>query len=58
MPLWAVQGERFERNKNRLCGAATSVAQAEAFLEDEAQTLDARYRLRAQDTVSIEILKG
>jgi hypothetical protein len=44
MPLWAVQGERFERNKNLLCGASTTKAQAEHFLEDEAQTLEARYK--------------
>jgi hypothetical protein len=58
MPLWAVQGERFERNKNRLRGAATTLADAEAFLEDEAQTLQARYKPYTQEESSQGLLKN
>jgi hypothetical protein len=57
MPLWAVQGERFERHKNLLCGSTTSHAQVEGFLEDEAQTLEARYKPRTQDTGGMGMLK-
>jgi hypothetical protein len=57
MPLWAVQGERFERNKNLLCGVATTSAQAEAFLEDEAQLLETRYRPYIQGEDSLGMLK-
>lgn len=58
MPLWAVQGERFERNKNLLCGVATTSAQAEAFLEDEAQSLEARYKPHTKDEDSLGMLKA
>ncbi|KAF2833124.1 hypothetical protein CC86DRAFT_461565 [Ophiobolus disseminans] len=58
MPLWAVQGERFERNKNLLCGTDTSNGQAQAFLEDEAQTLEARYMPRTQDSGGMGMLKN
>jgi uncharacterized protein (DUF1697 family) len=44
MPLWAVQGERFERTKSLLSGTATTLEQVETFLEDEAQTLEVRYK--------------
>ena len=46
LPHWALQGERHERHKDLLCGAATTQTQAESFLEDEAQTLEARYKPR------------
>ena len=46
MPLWAVQGERFEKHKHLLNGANTTKSQAEAFLEDEAQSLETRYKPR------------
>jgi hypothetical protein len=58
MPLWAVQGERFERNKNLLCGTATTLEQAKAFVEDEAQTLEARYGPRTEETNGIGMLKN
>jgi hypothetical protein len=57
MPLWAVQGERFERNKNLLHGVATSLSEAEALLEDEAQTLEARYKPYTQEESSHGLLK-
>jgi hypothetical protein len=57
MPLWAVQGERFERNKNLLHGAKPTLTQAEAFLEDEAQTLEARYKPHTQEE-AIGMLKN
>ncbi|KAI9824844.1 MAG: hypothetical protein M1819_000796 [Sarea resinae] len=50
MSLWAVQGRRFEEQKHlwaaaeREDGYEFSSAQAEEFLEEEAQTLDYRYR--------------
>jgi hypothetical protein len=50
MPLWAVQGQRFEDQSKLWTEARTdngfimSKAQAERFLEDEARGLEARYR--------------
>jgi hypothetical protein len=58
MPLWAVQGERFERHKNLLCGAAATKTQAECFLEDESQTLKARYTPRTKYDSSMGLLKA
>jgi hypothetical protein len=49
MPLWAVQGERYESHKHLLDGPNTTQEQAEGFLEDEAQSLESRYKPRAQD---------
>jgi hypothetical protein len=49
MPLWAVQGERFERHKHLLNGADTTKSQAEAFLEDEAQSLETRYKPQCRE---------
>ena len=43
MPLWAVQGHRYETHKHLLDGANTTLAQAQAFLEDEAQSIEDRY---------------
>lgn len=73
MPLWAAQGERFIRQKKLwgdLCAeghGAVSSEQARNFLEDEAQSLEQRYRpnwkkassnlpLEVQDGVHSEIL--
>lgn len=56
MPLWAMQGERFERNRNLLCGTATTLEQAQAFLEDEAQTLEARYKPQLQEDLSSRLI--
>ncbi|UPX10701.1 uncharacterized protein EKO05_0001343 [Ascochyta rabiei] len=44
MPLWAVQGHRYERHKYLLDGAKTTLAQAQSFLEDEAQSIEDRYK--------------
>jgi hypothetical protein len=49
MPLWAVQGHRFETHKHLLHGAKTTKEQAKSFLEDEAQSLEVRYRPRARE---------
>jgi hypothetical protein len=57
MPLWAVQGERFERTKTLLSGTATTLEQAESFLEDEAQTLEVRYKPLPQGDRGGELLK-
>jgi hypothetical protein len=46
MPLWATQGRRFESHKHLLNGVNTSRAQAKQFLEDEAQSIEHRYRPR------------
>lgn len=55
MPLWATQGQRFERQctlwnearqKDQL---QMSASQAEKFLEPESQTLEQRYRPRHDD---------
>lgn len=50
LPLWATQGRRFEEHKNLLHGASTTLDQAKMFLEDEARSLDYRYRPHAQDS--------
>jgi hypothetical protein len=50
MPLWAMQGTRFERQKaiwaeaTSSSGILMSLQQAEKFLENEAQTLEYRYK--------------
>lgn len=52
MPLWAVQGQRFERQRRLWrsarvdSGICMTKAHAEEFLEAEAQTLEQRYRPR------------
>ncbi|KAG9202858.1 hypothetical protein G6514_003880 [Epicoccum nigrum] len=43
MPLWAVQGHRYETHKHILHSGNTTTTQAEAFLEDEAQSIEDRY---------------
>ncbi|KAL4944048.1 hypothetical protein BDV06DRAFT_220625 [Aspergillus oleicola] len=57
IPLWAVQGQRFER-QSRLWNQARSegkvqmsTSQAEEFLEPESQTLEQRYRPRPDSSV-------
>lgn len=57
MPLWAVQGHRYETHKHLLQGKATSLSQAEKFLEDEAQSLEHRYRPLTQDHRGLGLLK-
>ncbi|KAF3031198.1 hypothetical protein E8E12_000087 [Didymella heteroderae] len=57
MPLWAVQGERFERTKTLLNGTATPLEQLQAFLEEEAQTLQVRYRPIPKGDSGGELLK-
>src|SRR5262245_36660371 len=58
MPLWAVQGQRFENQSALWTEARTngekilSESQAIKFLEDEAQTLEDRYRPRPGTEVS------
>ncbi|KAH7413550.1 hypothetical protein DE146DRAFT_761789 [Phaeosphaeria sp. MPI-PUGE-AT-0046c] len=48
MPMWATQGRRYEDHKHLLNGSQTTIDQANRFLEDEAQTIDYRYRPRSQ----------
>ncbi|KAK6584182.1 hypothetical protein PZA11_003912 [Diplocarpon coronariae] len=59
MPLWMTQGQRFER-QNAICAGAHAAGNrqiskdtAEKFLEDEAQSLEDRYRPRFEthDTI-------
>lgn len=50
MPLWAVQGHRYETRKHLLQGVDTSLSQAQQFLEDEAQSIRDRYAPTAQGT--------
>lgn len=49
MPLWAVQGQRFESHRHLLHGASTTKDQAKGFLEAEAQGLETRYKPRTKD---------
>lgn len=57
MPLWAVQGHRYESQKNFFKGPNTTVADAQMLLEDEAQTLEARYRPRTQESSGGALIK-
>ncbi|USP74172.1 hypothetical protein yc1106_01446 [Curvularia clavata] len=50
LPLWAVQGERFERHKHLLKGVDTTKDEATAFLENESADLEARYKPRSRGT--------
>ncbi|KAF2009480.1 hypothetical protein BU24DRAFT_473639 [Aaosphaeria arxii CBS 175.79] len=52
MPLWAVQGHRYESHKHLFKGAETTLADAKAFLEDEAQTIQERYQPRTREQAS------
>jgi hypothetical protein len=58
IPLWAVQGHRFEVHKHLLHGADTTMAQAKSFLEDEARSLDDRYKPRPSDKSSEAQMSG
>jgi hypothetical protein len=49
LPLWAVQGRRFESQKGLLNGPGTTKDQAKGFLEDEAASLETRYKPRESD---------
>lgn len=43
MPLWAVQGHRYEANKSIMRNDRMTMIEAEKFLEDEAQSIEDRY---------------
>jgi hypothetical protein len=58
MPLWAVQGHRFETHKHLLHGAETTLDQAESFLEDEARSLEDRYKPKPRDDSSEAQITG
>lgn len=58
MPLWATQGRRFEDHKHLLNGANTTNEQANMFLEDEAQSLEYRYRPRPLEQSKEAQLEG
>jgi hypothetical protein len=49
IPLWAVQGHRYESSKHFLKGKDTTEEQGRMLLEPEAQSLEARYRPTMQD---------
>jgi hypothetical protein len=49
MPLWAVQGQRFESHKHLLTSANTSKGQAKEFLQEEVESLETRYKPRTKD---------
>lgn len=61
VPLWAFQGDRYVRRQHALWEQAQdssghtdlSQQQAKAFLEDEAQSLDGRYRPSSGPAVSL-----
>jgi hypothetical protein len=64
MPLWAAQGARFERqrliwdNATTLDGITLSKTEAEKFLEQEALSLDDRYRPHDDSAEADELFKG
>ncbi|KAF3000220.1 hypothetical protein E8E13_007207 [Curvularia kusanoi] len=43
MPLWAVQGHRYETSKSIVRDDRMTMTEAEKFLEDEAQSIEDRY---------------
>jgi hypothetical protein len=57
IPLWATQGRRYEEHKDLLNGVQTTVDQAKQFLEEEAQTVEHRYRPRISISTN-EAFKG
>ncbi|KAI4667609.1 uncharacterized protein J4E88_010273 [Alternaria novae-zelandiae] len=58
LPLWAVQGNRFESRKHLLLdGANTTKGTAEEFLEEEAASLETRYKPREPDDDSSKHLQ-
>lgn len=44
MPLWAIQGRRYENHKDLLKNEQATLENARGFLEDEAQSLEVRYQ--------------
>ena len=64
MPLWAVQGERFLRQQdlwNEVCQDGTTrmtATQAVKFLEEEAQSLEQRYRPKINTLTAIPPFQG
>ena len=58
MPLWAIQGARFERTRDLLCGTGTPTQQLRDFLEGEAQSLKVRYKPRSQDNCDTKLLES
>jgi hypothetical protein len=58
MPPWAVQGRRFEKCKHILDGVNTTKDQAKAFLEDEAHSLESRYKPTAENDAESPRLAG
>lgn len=64
VPLWAVQGRRFERqletwpSKGEHLYTQMTTAQAKAYLEPESQTLQARYRPGHKDDRGSEPVSG
>lgn len=58
MPLWAVQGHRFENHKHLLNGANTTKDDAKLFLENDAQSLETRYKPRTKDENESSQLAG
>lgn len=53
MPLWATQGHRYEKHKG-LLHDVQALGQAKEFLEDEAQSIEIRYRPRSQQDAVFE----
>lgn len=49
---WAIQGKRYESRKHLFRGAGMTTEQAQAFLEDEDQSLATRYSPRPKDSTS------
>ncbi|KAH7118310.1 hypothetical protein EDB81DRAFT_667818 [Dactylonectria macrodidyma] len=64
MPLWAMQGTRFEHHKaiwaqvTGFKGIDMSLEQALKFLEDEAQSLEARYRPTSRISSGLDQVGG
>ncbi|KAI8936437.1 hypothetical protein NX059_006844 [Plenodomus lindquistii] len=58
MPLWAVQGHRYETQRPQMNGVNTTKEQALAFLEPEAQDLETRYKPKTKEDEASHQLLG
>ncbi|KAF2856141.1 hypothetical protein T440DRAFT_531312 [Plenodomus tracheiphilus IPT5] len=58
LPLWAVQGNRFENQRDLVNGVGTTKDQAQAFLEPEAQDLESRYKPKTKDDDATNQING
>ncbi|PVH99843.1 hypothetical protein DM02DRAFT_710275 [Periconia macrospinosa] len=54
MPLWAVQGLQYQKHKDLIHGPSTTKEEAARYLEEEAQSIEVRYRPRDGDGLEVQ----